>query len=664
MPVGWIRAYEEELDRFSFRDRGHEERDERAEFRETFTTELKDGADPSANNLQTLAWGAVVDLPNGIEDGEWTAVVADGESGFVRTTHLVEVAYVNRRNTKNGFKTNLSYQRRESGGGMRTVRIELLWGDCVQIMSRNGDTCRARARNYFGEVPAAHLSSDPLLEVYFIDVGQGDGVLVRTPDARHLLVDGGLERAKQLTGKNAADFVDWKFYNDYGHFAITLDSMTASHSDNDHYGGLHDLVRLGPVADRELDCRETHIAAFHHPGVSRWENRNDADPPHRDGLGPRIDDEHGDPFFIRLLEDRTDAEAAIVNHADDELSGPWKWFIRDVLGNSDATSVERVGVSVEQLSRRELPSLWDDTEGYDIKVLGPVTVDKDGSTAVPDLGPKSYNTNGHSVCYRIDYGHARILLTGDLNKPSMDWIASAYGDLMGAWRCDVAKACHHGSHKISYRFLQAMQPAATIISSGDAEGHAHPRPEVVGASALTGRVEVDLENDMLKTPLIYMTEVERSVSLGALDRLDVKGLPGMADDSSVVVSARYADALNKKAFFTKEQQDEIDAAPEDDQSDLRRQIRDESRDYFEAIEANRAAGSFKATYSMTVPKGPLSAEYKKRSLWRSRIMEKNHYGLVNVRTDGEVIMCATQDETAEDWLIHTFEARANDRLSP
>ena len=62
---------------------------------------------------------------------------------------------------------------------------------------------------------------------------------------------------------------------------------------------------------------------------------------------------------------------------------------------------------------------------------------------------------------------------------------------------------------------------------------------------------------------------------------------------------------------------------------------------------------------MTVPKGPLGPEYKQRSLWRSRIMEKNHYGLVNVRTDGDVIMCATQDETEDDWLIHTFKARAN-----
>jgi hypothetical protein len=116
--------------------------------------------------------------------------------------------------------------------------------------------------------------------------------------------------------------VGWKFYNDYGHFEILLASMTASHSDNDHYGDLHDLVIIGSVFDRESDCRRSRIAAFHHPGLSRWDNRPDADPPHKDGLGAQV--ENGGAYFVRLLGDRADAEAAVVNNAPDELSGPWK----------------------------------------------------------------------------------------------------------------------------------------------------------------------------------------------------------------------------------------------------------------------------------------------------------------------------------------------------
>lgn len=53
-----------------------------------------------------------------------------------------------------------------------------------------------------------HLGSKALLEVYFIDVGQGDGILIKTPDGRHVMIDGGFPRRNQPIGKNAADFVD------------------------------------------------------------------------------------------------------------------------------------------------------------------------------------------------------------------------------------------------------------------------------------------------------------------------------------------------------------------------------------------------------------------------------------------------------------------------
>ena len=54
--------------------------------------------------------------------------------------------------------------------------------------------------------------------------------------------------------------------------------------------------------------------------------------------------------------------------------------------------------------------------------------------------------------------------------------------------CDVAKGCHHGSDDVSFEFLQAMGAACTVISSGDNEGHSHPRPTVVSASAITGHL--------------------------------------------------------------------------------------------------------------------------------------------------------------------------------
>ncbi len=658
MARGWIRAYQEEANALGFSDADYRVRNERAEFRRDFTTDMHASASGNSNVSHTLRWSDEVELPSGIASTNWTRVIVNGETGFVHTAHLVEVAFVNCLVDEEAYTAPLSYFYR---GENHTVT--LIWGDCVQIMERGDNVCRVRARGFTGDVATDRLTEDALMSIYFIDVGQGDGILVNTPDGRHLLVDGGLERAKQHTGKNAADFVDWKFYRDYGDYRIRLDSLMASHSDNDHYGGLHDLVRHNPLrdnflADRELDCLGVDITTFHHPGLSRWESRSGANPAHHDGLGPRELDADFN-YFVRLLGDRDDAEASIINNATTELSGPWKYFVRDVLANDTNTGVMRVGLDRDVLqTSAELPDLWS-ADGYAIKVLGPVTVERGGQPCLPDLGPKSYNTNGHSICLRLDIGNARIMLTGDLNKPSMDWLSACYGDRMGAWQCDVAKACHHGSHKISYQFLEAMRPAATVISSGDAEGHAHPRPEIVAASAISGRIEIDRDNDVLLTPLVYSTEIERSISLGTVNRLEYIGVT--TDDDNVTHSGsllgRHYQAINQKALLSPTEIADIEALPEDQQDDLSGAIKKANRSLFREQEQAILDDTMQLKVGATIPRGPLGAEFKWLPFWRARVMEKNHYGLVNVRTDGETVMCATMDETQEDWIVHTFPAR-------
>jgi hypothetical protein len=69
------------------------------------------------------------------------------------------------------------------------------------------------------------------------------------------------------------------------------------------------------------------------------------------------------------------------------------------------------------------------------------------------------------------------------------------------FRVDIAKACHHGSHHFTEPFLQMIDATATIISSGDQEPHAHPRPDALGAFGKYGRGS---------RPLIFSTELGRS----------------------------------------------------------------------------------------------------------------------------------------------------------
>lgn len=62
--------------------------------------------------------------------------------------------------------------------------------------------------------------------------------------------------------------------------------------------------------------------------------------------------------------------------------------------------------------------------------------------------------------------------------------------------------------------------------------------------------------------------------------------------------------------------------------------------------------SYKQTKS-----GGLGAADKTTPLFKLRVADKFVYGLVNVRTDGNKILCAVLNEGNSSWEIKTFESR-------
>src|SRR5688572_14972097 len=83
-----------------------------------------------------------------------------------------------------GADTTPLYEGKTAGKKL----FELLWGDRVRVISKGAGRWRVHARGRDGYVERSAISDTSLLEVYFIDVGQGDGVLIRTPDGRHVLI--------------------------------------------------------------------------------------------------------------------------------------------------------------------------------------------------------------------------------------------------------------------------------------------------------------------------------------------------------------------------------------------------------------------------------------------------------------------------------------------
>ena len=122
-----------------------------------------------------------------------------------------------------GFPSALVFEKADAKS---KVLKQLLWGDWVQLTGKaKGSFFPVHARGCDGFMTTASLQAERLLELVFVDIGQGDGCLMITPDDKLFVIDAG-------AGDNMLRFLRWRFRG----FATRLDFEAAiiSHSDLDH----------------------------------------------------------------------------------------------------------------------------------------------------------------------------------------------------------------------------------------------------------------------------------------------------------------------------------------------------------------------------------------------------------------------------------------------
>jgi len=101
----------------------------------------------------------------------------------------------------------------------------------------------------FGEA-----SGSDFLEVHFLDVGQGDAVLIQTPDGFEVLIDGG------ATSQVIRQLATEQSWNDR-----LIDVVIATHPDTDHVGGLVDVLErydVDLIVQTEADSDSPAAVAF------------------------------------------------------------------------------------------------------------------------------------------------------------------------------------------------------------------------------------------------------------------------------------------------------------------------------------------------------------------------------------------------------------------
>ncbi|WP_164670021.1 ComEC/Rec2 family competence protein [Virgibacillus doumboii] len=91
-----------------------------------------------------------------------------------------------------------------------------------------------------------HAEQQTKMDVHFIDVGQGDSILIETPSDKTILIDGGPPKA----GKKVVAFLKEQEVK-------KIDLLIATHPDIDHIGGLTEVLKVFEV-DRLIDSGKLH----------------------------------------------------------------------------------------------------------------------------------------------------------------------------------------------------------------------------------------------------------------------------------------------------------------------------------------------------------------------------------------------------------------------
>lgn len=412
-----------------------------------------------------------------------------------------------------GYATYPSVQIRGDKPDPKTKKMkfgilkQVLFGDYIKPYIKNGkyethktetDYIKVRVRGIDGYIKPDQIQAERILEINFIDVGQGDGCHIAMPDDTHYIIDAG-------DADNMYRFLKWRFNINKSPVPPPPFIVIISHSDADHYNGFNKIFSLTKGARQQFT-----IQKIYHNGLVELSG---AKP---DTLGTIVTD-NGQNYITSLC----DTDQQYKTRAGGGKTGTYISTL-----NKSTAPKESLRYGSKPLYKKN---------NIVMEILGPVAKKIKGKAALPVFDSNKGKTkNGHSVILKLTAGNLRVLLGGDLNTPSEDYLLSEFTntdvggirkqlkqkklpdttrkklekqmekailDARKYFEVDIAKSCHHGAADFTSEFMSALNPLATIISSGDSEPHCHPRPDTLGT---IGKHSRGIRS------LIFSTELARS----------------------------------------------------------------------------------------------------------------------------------------------------------
>jgi competence protein ComEC len=289
------------------------------------------------------------------------------------------------------------------------------------------------------------------MQVHVLDVGQGDSILIISPEGKVVLVDAG----DQTKGKVVLEAL--KRYN-----VQQIDYLVATHAHPDHIGGMDDVLNNVKV-----------LTVLH----------NDEAPP---GV--------------------VDTETAATNsNASNKQGQKAKTAQKAPAPKQRGRTTELPTVKAYNEFKNTITE-----KGAQLKKVEPdEKIDLGGGAILTVLAPQpplftreqiakggGNELNANSIVMRLDYGDFSMLLAGDAEAQTEDRLTSKDLNLAA----NVLKVAHHGSkYATTENFLRRVKPEAAIISTSEANRYGHPAPTVLQhlkAAGVGKLYRTDLQGDI------------------------------------------------------------------------------------------------------------------------------------------------------------------------
>lgn len=298
--------------------------------------------------------------------------------------------------------------------------------------------------------------------VTFLDVGQGDGIVVETGQGAYLFDCGSTSR------KNIGEYVLKPYLKSRG--TRSLRGVFVSHPDEDHMNGVIELLENG--ADWGIVVEQLFL-----PAIAEGKRTESFA-----ALLAAAEAAEVPVSYIKCGDEIRDSQLRLLClHPEENTT------LADANAYSECFYVE---VFAKKMKREAI----DDRKANDAS----------GGSAIEGSGENgSFAGNGERKDFRVNDGKINILLTGDVEGEGERQLMQELQSMQGSrslqealslqttrrlqeqrgqreFRVDILKVAHHGSrYSTSTEFLAAASPATAIISCGRNNSYGHPHAETL-----------------------------------------------------------------------------------------------------------------------------------------------------------------------------------------